>query len=69
MKDQKKKTENDSQYSYAFDSKDTTVEDNIYSPFKIGKTTISKLISTYLSKTFTEDIDYIQQRGGNINII
>jgi hypothetical protein len=64
MKDQDK-TKNESQYSNAFEEKDTTVEDNIYSPFKIGKTTISNIMSKYLTRKFTEDIDYIQQRGGN----
>ena len=63
MKDQKK-TDTQSIYSNAYDEKDTTVEDNIYSPFKIGKTTISNIMNKYLTRKFTEDIDYIQQRGG-----
>ncbi len=40
------------------------IEDNIYSPFKLGKVAIGNLINKYFTKKFTEDIDYLQQRGG-----
>jgi hypothetical protein len=40
-------------------------KEEIQEPFKISKTTISTLMSKYLSRKFTEDIDYLHKKGGN----
>jgi hypothetical protein len=42
------------------------VDDTLYSPFKIGKNMISNLMNLYLTKKFTEDIDFLNNQGGTL---
>jgi hypothetical protein len=65
MRDQIRK-DSESNCSITLEYKDTIVEENI-SPFKVGKITIGKIMNKYLTRKFTEDIDYIEQKGGIIN--
>jgi hypothetical protein len=60
--DQKKR----GNYSSTNDESESFVSDNIYSPFKIGKTFINNLMDKYLTRKFTEDIDYLDHQGGII---
>jgi hypothetical protein len=39
-------------------------EESICFPFSMGKSRISKLMHKYLTRKFTEDIDYLQRKGG-----
>lgn len=40
------------------------LDETLYSPFKISKNMISNLMNLYLTKKFTEDIDYLNKEGG-----
>jgi hypothetical protein len=51
----------------SIDSNDENREE-IQEPFKISKTTISKLMSKYLSRKFAEDIDYLSKKGGHFSL-
>jgi hypothetical protein len=65
MKNYREKETDDS--SYAFDETSSNlkdVDDKTYSPFKLGKTAISNIMNKYLTRKFTEDIDYLQEIGG-----
>jgi hypothetical protein len=44
---------------------DDESKEGIQDPFKISKTCISNLMSKYLSRKFTEDIDYLNKKGGS----
>jgi hypothetical protein len=65
MKNFKENETDDS--SYAFDETSSNlkdVEDKIYSPFKLGKVAIGNIMNKYLTRKFTEEIEYIQEKGG-----
>ena len=65
MKNYKEKETDDSSYAFDETSSDLKdVKDKIYTPFKLGKVAIGNIMEKYLTRKFTEDIDYLQEQGG-----
>jgi hypothetical protein len=44
--------------------KETNIEDNLLHPFTITKNILSTIMDKYLTRKFTEDIDFLVQKGG-----